>query len=232
MGAPAELYENPQTTFVANFLGQSNLIRAESSTGRGDQPRRRRHGTKVAVPRAARARATTGDVLGRRPPREDLHVGRSATEHDSAANTLTGGVVSDVSFVGVSTQYLVAHALGPGADGLRAEQRARATCSRTATAVDLHWSRRPRVPARRGTGRARRCRAGGRLMATRRGRARPPTPAASVVGSAAERRGSRRLAAAAARHALAGALLRLPADSSCSPPPSTTRAASSRPATR
>src|SRR4249919_2347828 len=26
MGAPAELYENPRTTFVANFLGQSNLI--------------------------------------------------------------------------------------------------------------------------------------------------------------------------------------------------------------
>ena len=26
MGAPAELYDNPQTTFVANFLGQSNLI--------------------------------------------------------------------------------------------------------------------------------------------------------------------------------------------------------------
>src|SRR3954449_7234000 len=26
MGAPAELYENPRSTFVANFLGQSNLI--------------------------------------------------------------------------------------------------------------------------------------------------------------------------------------------------------------
>src|SRR5919202_5492627 len=26
LGAPGELYENPRTTFVANFLGQSNLI--------------------------------------------------------------------------------------------------------------------------------------------------------------------------------------------------------------
>ena len=26
MGAPAELYENPRSTFVANFLGQSNLV--------------------------------------------------------------------------------------------------------------------------------------------------------------------------------------------------------------
>ncbi|MEU5157948.1 spermidine/putrescine ABC transporter ATP-binding protein, partial [Glycomyces sp. NPDC021274] len=29
LGAPAELYENPATTFVANFLGTSNLIEAE-----------------------------------------------------------------------------------------------------------------------------------------------------------------------------------------------------------
>ena len=29
MGAPAELYENPRTTFVANFLGQSNLIEGD-----------------------------------------------------------------------------------------------------------------------------------------------------------------------------------------------------------
>src|SRR5680860_1509844 len=28
MGAPGELYENPATTFVANFLGQSNLVMA------------------------------------------------------------------------------------------------------------------------------------------------------------------------------------------------------------
>ena len=28
LGAPAELYESPRTAFVANFLGQSNLLRA------------------------------------------------------------------------------------------------------------------------------------------------------------------------------------------------------------
>ena len=31
MGVPAELYDNPQTTFVANFLGQSNLIEGDSA---------------------------------------------------------------------------------------------------------------------------------------------------------------------------------------------------------
>ena len=33
MGAPADLYENPKSTFVANFLGQSNLIEG-TITGR------------------------------------------------------------------------------------------------------------------------------------------------------------------------------------------------------
>ena len=32
LGTPAELYENPRTTFVANFLGQSNLLEAEART--------------------------------------------------------------------------------------------------------------------------------------------------------------------------------------------------------
>ena len=54
LGAPAELYENPQTTFVANFLGTSNLIEAEvASDGRR---RGRRHGRRRQAA-AARRRA-------------------------------------------------------------------------------------------------------------------------------------------------------------------------------
>src|SRR3954471_17734993 len=36
MGAPAELYENPRSTFVANFLGQSNLIEGTIKSRAGD----------------------------------------------------------------------------------------------------------------------------------------------------------------------------------------------------
>ena len=36
MGAPAELYENPRTTFVANFLGQSNLVASTVTSQSGD----------------------------------------------------------------------------------------------------------------------------------------------------------------------------------------------------
>ncbi|WP_254711166.1 ABC transporter ATP-binding protein, partial [Streptomyces lunaelactis] len=37
LGAPADLYENPQTTFVANFLGTSNLIEAEVASNSGGE---------------------------------------------------------------------------------------------------------------------------------------------------------------------------------------------------
>ena len=36
MGAPTELYENPMTTFVANFLGQSHPVRAQVSRVDGE----------------------------------------------------------------------------------------------------------------------------------------------------------------------------------------------------
>ena len=53
MGAPGELYENPRTTFVANFLGQSNLIVAEVVDASGDDVVVDCHGQKVAVERLA-----------------------------------------------------------------------------------------------------------------------------------------------------------------------------------
>ena len=68
LGAPAELYERPQTAFVASFLGVSNLLRGHRR-GRGTRAARRRH-------RGARAREAIAERphrhgRGRRPPGED-----------------------------------------------------------------------------------------------------------------------------------------------------------------
>jgi spermidine/putrescine transport system ATP-binding protein len=114
MGAPAELYENPRTTFVANFLGQSNLITGEVVDASGPQLAVDIAGTRIAVDRA-RAAVTQGRVwVGVRPEKLTLEDVRSPGASAPAdpinalgLNTLTGGIVSDVSFVGVSTQYLV-----------------------------------------------------------------------------------------------------------------------------
>lgn len=103
LGHPEELYENPHSTFVANFLGQSNLIRARVRSRTGDDV------VAVAGDRVLRLPASRcasgGDDLfiGIRP--EKIHIGARA-ETSSRDNQLDG-VVTDSSFTGVSTQYLV-----------------------------------------------------------------------------------------------------------------------------
>jgi spermidine/putrescine transport system ATP-binding protein len=105
MGAPAELYENPRSTFVANFLGQSNLIEGNVKSRAADIVTVDMHGIDVSIP-VPRAHAP-GDRgwIGIRP--EKVLIGEVGEELDAPGNTIPGGVVSDVSFVGVSTQYLV-----------------------------------------------------------------------------------------------------------------------------
>ena len=105
MGAPAELYENPRTTFVANFLGQSNLLDGVIKARSADLVTVDMHGVDVSIP-ADRVHAD-GDRgwIGIRP--EKVLIGDPGEELDAPGNSIPGGVVSDVSFVGVSTQYLV-----------------------------------------------------------------------------------------------------------------------------
>lgn len=105
MGAPEDLYELPRTAFVANFLGQSNLFTGEVVSSESDSITVDIAGVGVKVPRE-RAQRHAGEVtIGVRP--EKLSI--SATEPAKAAgvNILGPGVVTDVSFTGVSTQYLV-----------------------------------------------------------------------------------------------------------------------------
>ena len=106
LGAPGDLYENPQTTFVANFLGQSNLIMTDVTDSGGQTIVVDCHGQKVGV-EASRGHVKDGKGwLGVRP--EKIFASPAGTEEQNGANVLTGGRISDVSFVGVSTQYLVA----------------------------------------------------------------------------------------------------------------------------
>jgi spermidine/putrescine transport system ATP-binding protein len=105
MGAPDELYENPRTTFVANFLGQSNLIEGTIVGRDGDMTKVDMHGVSVSVPQH-RTHAESGKGwVGIRP--EKVLIGDEGESLDAPGNTIPGGFVTDVSFVGVSTQYLV-----------------------------------------------------------------------------------------------------------------------------
>jgi spermidine/putrescine transport system ATP-binding protein len=104
MGAPIELYENPVTTFVANFLGQSNLIKGQLTGKTGGDALLEVHGQRMAMP-TARVHSDRDDVwVGVRP--EKMQISRVGTPTDGE-NAITG-VVTDASYIGVSTQYLVA----------------------------------------------------------------------------------------------------------------------------
>ena len=106
LGAPEQLYELPHTVFVANFLGQSNLF---TGTVAGTSERSitiDAHGVQVVIP-SARAQRHAGTVtVGVRP--EKVRMLLEAPEGAAGVNVIGPGRVTDVSFSGVSTQYLVA----------------------------------------------------------------------------------------------------------------------------
>ena len=105
MGAPAELYESPRTTFVANFLGQSNLVPGRRLGQDAGDLYVDCFGQQVAIPQRRNV-AAGGDLLvGVRP--EKVHLRPEGSPVGVGHNSLTGGVVVDASFTGVSTQYLV-----------------------------------------------------------------------------------------------------------------------------
>ncbi|MEV7780486.1 ABC transporter ATP-binding protein [Kitasatospora sp. NPDC088351] len=104
LGAPADLYENPATTFVANFLGQSNLLPADVTGADGGDLLLTADGTRLAVPRARCATDARKVHLGVRP--EKITIEHASAEVADGRNRLAGTVV-DSSFIGVSTQYLV-----------------------------------------------------------------------------------------------------------------------------
>ncbi|HET9022150.1 MAG TPA: ABC transporter ATP-binding protein [Ornithinibacter sp.] len=99
LGDPATLYEHPSSTFVANFLGQSNLLSARVTGPAGDGlVSAQVHGHDVLLPADKVPGGLNEMWLGVRP--EKLALG------DGGRNRLSG-TVTDASFTGVATQYLV-----------------------------------------------------------------------------------------------------------------------------
>ena len=103
MGSPADLYDNPKTAFVANFLGQSNLIEGKIVDSDGDSHVVDLYGQKVSVLKRRTNAKDSSVLFGIRP--EKLRI--QPDSHDKPGNVLTGGKISDVSYIGVSTQYQV-----------------------------------------------------------------------------------------------------------------------------
>jgi spermidine/putrescine transport system ATP-binding protein len=137
LGHPAELYDSPATTFVSNFLGQSNLVKAEVVGRDGDDIVVDAFGSRLSAP-ASRARRTAGTVwVGVRPEKVVLAAGAGEPAR-AGENVVAGGVVTDVSFIGVSTQYLVRLPWGQELTVFEQNSGARDTL-RAGDHIDLRW---------------------------------------------------------------------------------------------
>ncbi|MFI5754159.1 ABC transporter ATP-binding protein [Streptomyces sp. NPDC051569] len=109
LGSPADLYENPGTTFVANFLGTSNLIEAEVAEAHGGDVVVAAGGATLRLPAGrCTARTASGDKLlvGVRPEKISLAHADDAGTIPDGRNRITGRI-ADSSFIGVSTQYVI-----------------------------------------------------------------------------------------------------------------------------
>ncbi|MDX3312819.1 ABC transporter ATP-binding protein [Streptomyces sp. NPDC054884] len=115
LGSPADLYENPHTTFVANFLGTSNLIEAEVDSRAGDDIVLKAGDGKLVLP-VARCSAPTANggrvLVGVRPEKISLTHADDAGEIPEGRNRITGKI-ADSSFIGVSTQYVIDSSVCP-----------------------------------------------------------------------------------------------------------------------
>jgi spermidine/putrescine transport system ATP-binding protein len=106
LGRPEELYERPQTEFVAGFLGVSNLLDGDVMGTTGDEAAvRLTDGATVRVP-ASSVNGSRRVRVGIRP--EKLRVSARAADApmEAGVNSLDGTVL-DASYIGVHTQYIV-----------------------------------------------------------------------------------------------------------------------------
>ena len=130
LGDPASLYEKPASTFVANFLGQSNLLSAKVTGAAGEGlVTAEIHGHEVLVAADNVPPGLTDVWVGVRP--EKLTLGEGG-----GRNRLSGSV-TDASFTGVATQYLVR--MPRGHDLMVVQQNDGSPRARVGENVTLSW---------------------------------------------------------------------------------------------
>jgi spermidine/putrescine transport system ATP-binding protein len=115
IGGPEEVYEQPQTMFVAGFLGASNLLAGEITGPQNGRTTIRTSGGDVLVADSDRVPSGVGPAVrvGVRPEKITIVAKDGAAPNDR--NHVTG-VVRMATYIGVNYQYEVE---GPGGQMMR-----------------------------------------------------------------------------------------------------------------
>ncbi len=103
-GTPMEVYDNPQTSFVASFVGNSNLFPGRIEAGEGDQLFFKAEGLELRLPPGFDARPGDRENLLLRPE----HLILRPADHDNPPDPLgIEGTVTFVTLLGLSIEYEV-----------------------------------------------------------------------------------------------------------------------------
>ena len=115
IGGPEEVYELPQTTFVAGFLGASNLLAGEISGPSNGRTRIQTVGGDVLVADSDRVPSGVGPAVrvGVRPEKISIVAEDEAAPND---RNHVSGVIRMATYIGVNYQYEVE---GPGGQMMR-----------------------------------------------------------------------------------------------------------------
>jgi len=105
MGAPEALYERPRTSFVAKFLGQSNIFVGTVKETSANSLSIEVAGNKISVPKDRAVKQTGKIAIGVRPEKVEFH--RKKPAANTSLNILGPGEIKDIRFTGVSNQYLI-----------------------------------------------------------------------------------------------------------------------------
>ncbi len=140
-GTARELYDEPSTAFVANFLGQSNLMDASITGTDGDWSVVEVHdGTKLRAP-SRRVAASSGRLaVGVRPEKVWISALHELDTGEERSNRVRARVITS-AFLGVSMEY---HVETPAGDELivtvQNNQRDASPPYPDGTEVELSWA--------------------------------------------------------------------------------------------
>jgi putative spermidine/putrescine transport system ATP-binding protein len=100
IGSPTEIYEKPQTPFVAGFIGRMNRIEAKVTASKGGYSILEASGLRLAAPRML-PHGTRATVMVR-PHR--IHLARSGSTTEVRQNSIRA-TIRKVTFAGETVQY-------------------------------------------------------------------------------------------------------------------------------
>ena len=141
LGSPYELYTNPQTTFVANFLGRSNLIKGtvvgREGTGADALVKVDMFGTVISIKEDRVHTDSKEGWVGIRP--EKLLIQPAGTAADAPGSHFSGAVVVSSSYIGVSTEYMLKMPWGQDLVCFEQNRGVRGGLVPVGSTVDVSW---------------------------------------------------------------------------------------------